>query len=418
MSGNPSYLAGWLVRHRIALFVVMSLLAVTCGLLVPHININSNMTVYLPDDSPMKQGMDLLEEQLPAMQEQLQSYGSVFSDGNDLMPKDLPKTLALGVALLFIVLLIMSSSVAEVLLFLVTVGFAVVLNMGTNALLPSVSMMTNTLSSVLQMVLSMDYSIILMNRYRQEKALGKSPLEAMELGIDSGSRSILSSAFTTVVSLLMLCFIKLKIGADLGIVLAKGVSISLLCNFTVLPALIVWGDRWVEATQKKIPRLPAAALSHFGYRFRWPILAVFLAAFLGFAFLKQNTVLSFSPQWDSNATEIQSGENALLLLYANAEESAVPSVLDSAALDPKVIRTISYPSLALRPLTVAEVKEMAGQLAGEEAPEIPENLLQLVYYAHSHPTRDEKLPFVLFRQLYTEPFAESRTTFTQIHRHV
>ena len=406
MSGNPSYLAGWLVRHRIALFVVMSLLAVTCGLLVPHININSNMTVYLPDDSPMKQGMDLLEEQLPAMQEQLQSYGSVFSDGNDLMPKDLPKTLALGVALLFIVLLIMSSSVAEVLLFLVTVGFAVVLNMGTNALLPSVSMMTNTLSSVLQMVLSMDYSIILMNRYRQEKALGKSPLEAMELGIDSGSRSILSSAFTTVVSLLMLCFIKLKIGADLGIVLAKGVSISLLCNFTVLPALIVWGDRWVEATQKKIPRLPAAALSHFGYRFRWPILAVFLAAFLGFAFLKQNTVLSFSPQWDSNATEIQSGENALLLLYANAEESAVPSVLDSAALDPKVIRTISYPSLALRPLTVAEVKEMAGQLAGEEAPEIPENLLQLVYYAHSHPTRDEKLSFQELQSLVDELSAQ------------
>lgn len=161
------------------------------------------------------------------------------------------------------VLLVMCSSVMEVLLFLVTTVFAVVLNVGSNALLPSVSMMTNSLSSVLQMVLSMDYCIILMNRFREEKAGGKPKVEAMHGALRESASSILSSATTTIVSLLMLCFIRLKIGADLGVVLAKGVTLSLLCTFTVLPALILWGYRAVEATRKKVPRFPAAAMARF-----------------------------------------------------------------------------------------------------------------------------------------------------------
>ena len=172
----------------------MTVAAVVCGLLIPHININTNMVVYLPDSSPMKQGMDLLEAELPGMGSQMEEFGSIFADGNALMPSDLPKTLALGVALLFVVLLIMSSSFMEVLLFLVTIGFAVVINMGTNALLPSVSMLTNTLTSVLQMVLSMDYSIILMNRFRQEKLKGKLPVSAMETAVDGAAAWARSAA--------------------------------------------------------------------------------------------------------------------------------------------------------------------------------------------------------------------------------
>ena len=389
MEGRTPHIPRLLVRYRIWLFVFMTVAAVVCALLIPHININTNMVVYLPDSSPMKQGMDLLEEQLPGLGPQMEEFGSVFADGNDLMPSDLPKALSIGVALLFVVLLIMSSSVMEVLLFMITVGYAVVINMGTNALLPSVSMLTNNLSSVLQMVLSMDYSIILMNRFRQEKQKGKLPLSAMEGAVDGAASTILSSAFTTIVSLLMLCFIKMKIGADLGVVLAKGVAISLICNFTVLPSLILWGDKGVEATRKKVPALPAAPLARFQERFRLPIAILFLAVFAGFFLLQRRTPLTFSPQWNSTATDAHIQGNALMLLYANEEEDVIPTLLDSIGTDPMVRQCVSYPSLVKRPLTAKELSAMADSLS-EGSPEIPQELLQLVYYAHSHPDRDER----------------------------
>jgi len=389
MEGRIPHIPHLLVRYRLLLFILMTAAAITCALLIPHININTNMVVYLPDSSPMKHGMDLLEEQLPGLGPQMEEFGSVFADGNDLMPSDLPKTLALGVALLFVVLLIMSSSVMEVLLFLITVGYAVAINMGTNALLPSVSMLTNTLSSVLQMVLSMDYSIILMNRFRQEKLKGKLPVSAMETAVDGAAATVLSSAFTTIVSLLMLCFIKMKIGADLGVVLAKGVAISLICNFTVLPSLILWGDRGVEATRKKVPRLPAAPLARFQERFRMPIALLFLGVFVSFTLLQRRTPLTFSPQWNSTATAAHIQGNALMLLYANEEEDAVPALLDDIGKDPLVRQCVSYPSLVKRPLTVEELSSMADSLA-EDTPEIPQELLQLVYYSHSHRERDER----------------------------
>ncbi len=369
----------------------MTVAAVVCALLVPHVNINTNMVVYLPDSSPMKQGMDLLEAELPGMGAQMEEFGTIFADGNALMPSDLPKTLALGVTLLFVVLLIMSSSVMEVLLFMVTVGYAVVINMGTNALLPSVSMLTNTLTSVLQMVLSMDYSIILMNRFRQEKQKGKLPAAAMETAVGHASASILSSAFTTIVSLLMLCFIKMKIGADLGIVLAKGVAISLICNFTVLPSLILWGDRGVEATRKKVPVLPAAPLARFQEGFRIPVAILFLAVSVGFFLLQRRTPLTFSPQWNSTATDAHIQGNALMLLYANEEEDAIPALLDQIGTDPMVRQTVSYPSLVRRPRTIEELLSLADGLTEEPLPEIPEDLLQLVYYAQTHPRRTERM---------------------------
>ena len=250
----------FLVKYRIWIFALMVILVALSALAIPHINVNTDMTKYMPDDYPMKQGLDLVEQQLPDLMGQMKEFGSLFADGNDLMPTDLPQTLATGVALLFAVLLLMCSSVMEVVLFLITTGFAVALNMGTNALLPSVSTMTNMLSPVLQMVLSMDYCIILMNRYRQEKALGKDKESAMESAIRDSASSILSSAFTTIVSLLMLCFIKLKIGADLGVVLSKGVTFSLICNFTVLPFLIMAGDRAVERPERRFPSCPSAPL--------------------------------------------------------------------------------------------------------------------------------------------------------------
>ncbi len=384
----------FLVKYRKVLFALMTVLAITAALAVPHISINTDMTRYMPDSYPMKQGLDLMEAQLPALQGQMQEFGStMFADGSDLMPTDLPRTLAIGVSLLFLVLLVMCSSVMEVVLFLLTTGFAVVLNMGTNALFPSVSMITNTLTPVLQMVLSMDYSIILMNWYRQEKAAGKAPEAAMQGAVGGAASSILSSAFTTIVSLMMLCFIKFKIGADLGLVLSKGVAFSLLCNFTVLPFLILAADKAVEATRKKVPVFPAESLSRLAYRFRYPLTAVFLLVFATFAYLQRRTPLTFEPQWESVATDEPVGENALLLIYPNSLAEAIPALMDTLTSLPGVHQGISYPSLVQRRRTPAQMSALFREFSHGEASAFPEEMLSLLYYARFHPQRTERLSF-------------------------
>lgn len=285
----------FLARRRVLVFCLVAGLAVAAAMMVPHININTDMTKYMPDDYPMKVGLDIVREQIPGMEEQISSLGATFGDGADLMPTDLPRTLAIGVSLLFVVLPVMCSSLMEVVLFLITALCAVVLNMGTNALRESVSMVTNTLTPVLQMVLSMDYCIILMNRYRQERLQGLLPPDAIHIALKGSAPSILSSAFTTIVSLLMLTFIKLKIGADLGYVLAKGVAFSLLCCFTILPTLMVWADKQVIFKVKKTPKFPAAAVSRFQTRFKVP-LAVMFVAIVALAFwLQGRTPINFAP---------------------------------------------------------------------------------------------------------------------------
>jgi predicted RND superfamily exporter protein len=383
-------MAKFLVRSRVVLFCIMAALAVCCAIMIPHTNINTDMTKYLPDDYPMRQGLNVLTEELPDMFEQLRTFGSVFADGNQLIPTDLPRALFTGFSLAVVVLLIMSSSVVEVFLFLITIGFAVVLNMGTNALLPSVSMMTHMLANILQMVLSMDYCIILMNRFRQEKATGLEPVPAMERAVRNASASILSSAFTTIVSLLMLCFMKIKIGGDMGMVLAKGVTISLICNFTVLPCLIIWFDKAIEKTRKKSPGLNPGGLARFESRFRIPLAILFVGAFVLFFFLQRRTPTSFSPNWDSEATSPGSDHNDLLLLYADADSSAVPALLDSIRESDSLVTTcLSYPSLVQRQMTAGEMAAFFKATAGEELP-VNEDLLSLVYYVRSHPSRDGK----------------------------
>lgn len=96
----------------------------------------------------------------------------------------------------------------------------------------------------------MDYSIILLNRYRQEKAAAGSNQEAMAAAVEHSFGSIASNSLTTVMGLLALVFMKFKIGMDLGIVLAKGVFISMVCVITILPCLILLCDKLITRTAK------------------------------------------------------------------------------------------------------------------------------------------------------------------------
>lgn len=170
---------------------------------------------------------------------------------NETSDKTLSIAIAIAFAILLAILFIASSSWFDPVVYLITIGIAVIINMGTNIFLGSISSLTNSVAAILQLVLSMDYSIMLMNRFRRERQNGIDKETALVDALAGGARPILGSAVTTIVGLLCLVFMNFTIGVDMGVVLAKGVVISLISVFTVLPGLIILFDKPLLKGMKK-----------------------------------------------------------------------------------------------------------------------------------------------------------------------
>ncbi len=448
-SGNS-----FLVRRRWLLAVLTVILAVVSGLLVPRVRINSDVTTYLPDDSPMRKGLTIVERHLPgldirrqiirmefpsevpsdtlqsaieallddpqlpdirerdgaayyqyslprdtdgarvkaAFRERFGARGRVEIEDNTGMPEGVPRMIAIGFTLIFLILIVMCPSFVEALLFMLTIGLAILINMGTNVVLPSVSMITNALSTVLQMALSLDYAIILSNRYRQAKEAagvsgGAARFSAMAVAVGKAAPSILSSALTTIASLLMLCFMRLRFGMDLGVVLSKGVLCSLICTFTLLPALLLACDKAVSRTSKRVPLIPTDGIARFEHRFRIPLALAFLALFAGSYFLQRKVPVYYSMTRATDITRAWPPRNTLLLIYPTAEERALLPVLDSVGIeDTPAVQCLSYPTIALTPRTEGEWRALFPEMLQE----VPPEAMGLLFYAASHPLRDER----------------------------
>ena len=317
--------------------------------------------------------------------------------------------------LLLIVLFIMCESWLEPPIFLAAIGVAVAINMGTNALFKSVSVTTNSIASILQLVLSIDYSIILMNRYRQEKSLGNGDtITAMIQALKKASSSIVSSAFTTIVGLLALVFMKLKIGADMGVVLAKGVLCSLVSIYTVLPTIILALDRAIEKSTKKVLKLNTDRLAGFSMKFRIPLAIVFVILFAGSYLLHKKTKISFSFEQKSEIENYFPPKNIIVLLYDNSDATRVIELADTVATLPNVKSFISYPSLMQKKLTAAETKNMVGGLtsmAGDGDLNLADfdlnTIVDAIYYMGSRNTSEEKMSLHDFASLAAELSADT-----------
>ena len=172
-------------------------------------------------------------------------YANGYMDVLDLL-------IPMAVVLMLIVLFIMCRAYIEPVLILCSIAVAIFINMGSNIIFDSVSDMTFAIAAVLQLVLSIDYSIMLIHRFVQEdnKLHKLNPELAMERTIEHALSSISSSAITTIVGLLVLVLMSFTIGQDIGLVLAKGIALSFICVFTVLPSLILWFYRLLDKTDK------------------------------------------------------------------------------------------------------------------------------------------------------------------------
>ena len=308
----------------------------------------------------------------------------VTVENDDTSAPDIPLSVYLAAfGIILVVLLVSCGSYFEPVLFLITIGIAVVLNLGTNFFLGEISDVSFGIAAVLQLALSMDYSIILMNRYRQELKKTDDRKEAMSNALRAAFGSITGSAVTTIVGLLVLVFMSFKIGADIGIVLAKGVAFSMLCVFTVLPALILLSHKLIEKTEKKERAKKAhkkglsAVLGGFSYRFRRVIAILFVVLFIATGYLQFGTKTVYTLSEKDTIADVFPKDNTIVLLYANADESKIADIV--AALEKEDVKNIvSYPTTIGKQCTVKEMSDMLSKMG--ESLQIDEKLLNIVYY--------------------------------------
>ena len=344
-------------------------------------------------------GYDTEEE--TAIEEQVAETYSDYDltiKNDDTSSPDIPFSVYLAAfGIILIVLLISCGSYFEPVLFLITIGVAVVLNLGTNYFLGEISDVSFGIAAVLQLALSMDYSIILMNRYRQELQKTDDRKEAMKRALRAAFGSITGSAVTTIVGLLVLVFMSFKIGADIGVVLAKGVAFSMLCVFTVLPALILMSHRLIEKTEKRKragdtdKKSLAAALGKFSYRFRKVIAVLFVVLFVGTGYLQYGTKTVYTLAEKDPIASIFPKDNTIVLLYDNEDEDKIPEIASAMEGKDGVTSVLSYPTTIGRQCTVDEMTELLSDLGGDLKADA--GLLNIVFYRYG--TKGQTDPMTL-----------------------
>ncbi|MCK9575074.1 MAG: MMPL family transporter [Clostridia bacterium] len=181
----------------------------------------------------------------------LAGNASLTNSSIKVINSETTQALIIALIIVIIILFIMSSSYLEPILFGIVIAVAVFINMGTNVFMDSISYLTQGVASVLLLALTMDYSIFLLNRFKQEKKLGLSSCDAMEKALIASFSPISASSLTTIASFVALMFMSYKVGFDIGLVLGKGVLISLLSVFLFMPALILYSQKIIEKTEHK-----------------------------------------------------------------------------------------------------------------------------------------------------------------------
>ena len=209
----------------------------------------------------------------------ISGMSAVVTDTKTLSEKETPIYVLIAVILACIVLALFMDSFLVPVFFMLSIGIAIVYNLGSNYFMGEVSYITKPLAAVLQLGVTLDYSIFLWHSYKEMKEeYGDDHKEAMAHAIASTITSVVGSSITTVAGFIALCFMSFTLGMDLGVVMAKGVVFGVICCVTVLPALILTFDKALEKTMHR-EILPARfdKLAGFIVNHAWIFIVIFVA---------------------------------------------------------------------------------------------------------------------------------------------
>ncbi len=242
---------------------------------------NATMMIALLDDSTSADvSMEAISQIRTILNKQCFASGmtSVVLDVKNLTQQEVPIYVGIAAGLSLVVLLLAMDSFLVPILFLLSIGMSILYNLGSNLFLGEISYVTQALTAVLQLGVTMDYSIFLLNSYEDYKIKYPGDKErAMGHAIAATFKSVVGSSITTVAGFIALCFMTFTLGLDMGIVMAKGVVIGVLVCITVLPSMVLVFDKAIEKTTHRSLMPSFDKVSHFITRHYWIWLILFVA---------------------------------------------------------------------------------------------------------------------------------------------
>ncbi len=247
-------------------------------------NGNATMMIALFDNTTSADStMDAITEMRGIVKKQafISGMSGVVTDIKNLAMAEMPIYVVVAAVLSLLILLLTMDSLVTPVIFLLGIGMAIVYNMGTNMVFGEISYITQALTAILQLGVTMDYSIFLLESYEANKVrYGGDKNRAMAHAISNTFTSVTSSSVTTIAGFAALCFMTFKLGMDLGLVMAKGVIIGVIVCLTVLPALILCFDKAIDKTTHKnlIPNLDGLSKKIVK---GWPVVLVLFLVLLG-----------------------------------------------------------------------------------------------------------------------------------------
>ena len=268
--------------------------------------------------------------------------------------QEIQKIILIALPIIFVILLLTTTSWFEPVLFMATIGVAIMLNRGTNLMFGEISFVTNAAGSVLQLAVSMDYSIFLLHRFAENRQDGKPVQEAMVAAVKQSMGSVLSSGLTTVTGFAALILMRFKIGPDMGYVMAKAIVFSLICVLCFLPALAISTYKLIDKTRHR-PFYPAFSKFAKGVlKVRIPALtiAVLIAIPCFIAQGRNDFIYGSSRVYSTEETQMgrdllavedeYGASNPLVIMVPKGDISKEAQLNDALKSDSDVISVISY----------------------------------------------------------------------------
>ncbi|MDD4124653.1 MAG: efflux RND transporter permease subunit [Eubacteriales bacterium] len=328
-----------------------------------------------------------VEALFPGMNTAFSGYAAESGFIRDSVKRDCAVIFAMAAVVVFLILMLTSRSWADPLVFVIGVSAALVINLGSNALFDEISFISSSICAVLQLALAMDYSIIILHRYDEERGKTENKYAAMEKALAGCFTSVSAASLTTIAGLAAIMCMKFRIGLDIGAVLTKGIICSLLMSFFFLPCIILMFDRLLEKTRHKaiIPRINKIAA--FSYKTRKVIPAAALIIFIICGIVQTRMPFIYDIEIDKDSevfmerTEIYDAfgpQNPLIVLVPKGDtikEKKVIEYIKNLKHEGKNI--ISYGT----GLAVTELYNSYNIKEAAERFSIPESMLKPVYKA-------------------------------------
>ena len=287
----------------------------------------------------------------------LAGFSVVIKDTRDLVDQELPIFVALAVGLALCAMLLTMESTVLPFVLLANIGIAVIYNFGTNIFLGEISYITKAIAAVLQLGVTMDYSVFLYRRYEEERKNYDDPRDAMEQAILAAFRSLSGSSLTTVAGFAALCFMRLTLGRDIGIVMMKGVILGVATVILVLPSLILLADKQIDKHKHKNLLPDFTGLNRFILKHRIVILVIALVLAAPAYYAQSHASIYYKldeslprdlPSIVANSklkSEFDMSTNHFILLHDDLSATDMSAIEDQLNDVPGVTSMISYHSL-------------------------------------------------------------------------